>query len=111
MPAFPTADAADLERLRQFDTPTICNVVELFDLPAADRRLHGRPHPGVLSEAAADGRLRLHGHVPAGGAAAIGRRLRGPGRAGRADRRVAGPGRRRLSGPRRPGASPRRSAR
>lgn len=24
--------AADLERLRQFDTPTICNVVELFDL-------------------------------------------------------------------------------
>jgi 4-hydroxy-4-methyl-2-oxoglutarate aldolase len=31
MPPFPTADAAVLDRLRQFDTPTICNVLELFD--------------------------------------------------------------------------------
>ncbi|HJZ90846.1 MAG TPA: RraA family protein [Gemmataceae bacterium] len=31
MPAFPTADPAVLDRLRQFDTPTICNVLELFD--------------------------------------------------------------------------------
>src|SRR5829696_10231266 len=31
MPSFPTADAAVLDRLRQFDTPTICNVLELFD--------------------------------------------------------------------------------
>jgi hypothetical protein len=31
MPAFPTADAAVLERLRQFDTPTICNVLELLN--------------------------------------------------------------------------------
>ena len=31
MPAFPTADTAVLDRLRQFDTPTICNVLELFD--------------------------------------------------------------------------------
>jgi regulator of RNase E activity RraA len=30
MPAFPTTDAAVLDRLRQFDTPTICNVLELF---------------------------------------------------------------------------------
>jgi 4-hydroxy-4-methyl-2-oxoglutarate aldolase len=28
---FPTADPAVLERLRQFDTPTVCNVLELFD--------------------------------------------------------------------------------
>src|SRR2546425_13179985 len=27
-----TVPAADLELLRQFDTPTICNVVELFDI-------------------------------------------------------------------------------
>ncbi len=31
MPSFPTANATVLERLRQFDTPTICNVLELFD--------------------------------------------------------------------------------
>src|SRR6476469_5533020 len=30
MNTFPTADAAVLARLRQFDTPTICNVLELF---------------------------------------------------------------------------------
>jgi 4-hydroxy-4-methyl-2-oxoglutarate aldolase len=32
MPAFPTADPDLLARLRQFDTPTICNVLELFDV-------------------------------------------------------------------------------
>jgi regulator of RNase E activity RraA len=31
MPAFPTAAPDVLDRLRQFDTPTICNVLELFD--------------------------------------------------------------------------------
>ena len=31
MPSFPTADPAVLDRLRQFDTPTVCNVLELFD--------------------------------------------------------------------------------
>jgi 4-hydroxy-4-methyl-2-oxoglutarate aldolase len=31
MPAYPTADPAVLDRLRRFDTPTICNVLELFD--------------------------------------------------------------------------------
>ena len=30
MPAFPTADPAVLDRLRRFDTPTVCNVLELF---------------------------------------------------------------------------------
>ena len=32
MPAIPTLSAADLDLLRRYDTPTICNVVELFDL-------------------------------------------------------------------------------
>src|ERR1700737_3385048 len=32
MPTFHSVPAADLELLRKFDTPTICNVVELFDL-------------------------------------------------------------------------------
>jgi 4-hydroxy-4-methyl-2-oxoglutarate aldolase len=32
MPALPQLSAADLEQLRRYDTPTICNVVELFDL-------------------------------------------------------------------------------
>jgi|SoiMethySBSTD1v2_1073268.scaffolds.fasta_scaffold375343_2 regulator of RNase E activity RraA len=31
MPAFPTTDPDVLARLRQFDTPTICNVLELFN--------------------------------------------------------------------------------
>jgi len=31
MPVFPTADPVVLERLRQFDTPTICNVLELLN--------------------------------------------------------------------------------
>jgi 4-hydroxy-4-methyl-2-oxoglutarate aldolase len=32
MPEFRAVPPADLELLRKFDTPTICNVVELFDL-------------------------------------------------------------------------------
>ncbi len=32
MPRIPAVPAADLELLRRYDTPTICNVVELFDL-------------------------------------------------------------------------------
>src|SRR5882762_8507875 len=32
MPNIHTVPAADLELLRKYDTPTICNVVELFDL-------------------------------------------------------------------------------
>src|SRR5438270_6257977 len=32
MPANPPISVAVLEQLRRFDTPTICNVVELFDL-------------------------------------------------------------------------------
>lgn len=32
MPAPRSLAAADLELLRQFDTPTICNVIELFDI-------------------------------------------------------------------------------
>src|SRR5262249_51565685 len=32
MPAIRAVSPADLELLRKFDTPTICNVVELFDL-------------------------------------------------------------------------------
>lgn len=31
MAPFPTIDPAVLDRLRQFDTPTVCNVLELFD--------------------------------------------------------------------------------
>src|SRR4051794_15414686 len=32
MSKYPTVAAADLDLLRKYDTPTICNVVELFDL-------------------------------------------------------------------------------
>src|SRR5881392_2779343 len=32
MAATPALSAADLDRLRKYDTPTICNVVELYDL-------------------------------------------------------------------------------
>ncbi|MBV9121937.1 MAG: RraA family protein [Planctomycetes bacterium] len=32
MPSFRAIPAADLETLRRFDTPTVCNVIELFDV-------------------------------------------------------------------------------
>src|SRR5438309_10208612 len=32
MPPSPPLSAAELARLRKYDTPTVCNVVELFDL-------------------------------------------------------------------------------
>jgi regulator of RNase E activity RraA len=32
MPSYHAIPPADLELLRQFDTPTVCNVIELFDL-------------------------------------------------------------------------------
>jgi 4-hydroxy-4-methyl-2-oxoglutarate aldolase len=32
MPSIPALSAADLELLRRYDTPTICNVIELFDV-------------------------------------------------------------------------------
>jgi 4-hydroxy-4-methyl-2-oxoglutarate aldolase len=32
MSGFPAVPAADLELLRKYDTPTVCNVVELFDV-------------------------------------------------------------------------------
>src|SRR5947209_5686967 len=32
MPATPAPSKADLDLLRKYDTPTICNVVELYDL-------------------------------------------------------------------------------
>src|SRR6476620_8816394 len=34
MPSLPTVEPAVLDRLRQFDTPTVCNVIELFDCRA-----------------------------------------------------------------------------
>ncbi len=43
MPSFRAVPAADLELLRHFDTPTICNVVELFDLrPRTAGYMNGR---------------------------------------------------------------------
>jgi regulator of RNase E activity RraA len=43
MAAFSTADPAVLDRLRRFDTPTICNVLELFDVrPRTAGYLDGR---------------------------------------------------------------------
>ncbi|HEY8506365.1 MAG TPA: RraA family protein [Gemmataceae bacterium] len=41
--SFPTVDPAVLERLRRFDTPTVCNVLELFDVcPRTDGYFDGR---------------------------------------------------------------------
>jgi 4-hydroxy-4-methyl-2-oxoglutarate aldolase len=43
MPTFPTADPAVLDRLRHYDSPTICNVLELFDIrPRTAGYLDGR---------------------------------------------------------------------
>jgi 4-hydroxy-4-methyl-2-oxoglutarate aldolase len=43
MPVFPTADPDVLARLRQFDTPSICNVLELFGVrPRTTGYLDGR---------------------------------------------------------------------
>jgi len=63
-------DTATLDKLRSFDTPTICNLIELFDVRPARRRLHGRPHQSVLSRDAAHRRLCGHGDVPCLDAAA-----------------------------------------
>jgi regulator of RNase E activity RraA len=54
MPALPALSRADLELLRRYDTPTICNVVELYDLrPRTAGYLDGRiracyPHLPVM---------------------------------------------------------------
>jgi regulator of RNase E activity RraA len=46
MPSFHAIPPADLELLRKFDTPTICNVVELFDLrPRTAGYMDGRIQP------------------------------------------------------------------
>lgn len=43
MPTYRAVPPADLELLRQFDTPTVCNVIELFDLrPRTAGYLDGR---------------------------------------------------------------------
>ena len=43
MPGTHPVPSADLELLRQFDTPTVCNVVELFDLrPRSAGYMDGR---------------------------------------------------------------------
>jgi regulator of RNase E activity RraA len=43
MSSFPAVPASDLELLRKFDTPTVCNVVELFDVrPRTAGYLDGR---------------------------------------------------------------------
>src|SRR5438067_6730783 len=43
MHRFHAVPAADLELLRKFDTPTICNVVELFDIrPRTAGYMNGR---------------------------------------------------------------------
>src|ERR1700680_2265654 len=43
MAKLPAVSAADLELLRKYDTPTICNVVELFDLrPRTAGYMNGR---------------------------------------------------------------------
>jgi 4-hydroxy-4-methyl-2-oxoglutarate aldolase len=42
MPSYPTISATDLELLRKFDTPTVCNVIELFNL---------RPHTAGYMDA------------------------------------------------------------
>ena len=42
MPSYPTLPVADLELLRKFDTPTVCNVIELFNI---------RPHTAGYMDA------------------------------------------------------------
>src|SRR5437763_11310428 len=43
MPTYQAIPAADLELLRKFDTPTVCNVVELFDhCPRTAGYMNGR---------------------------------------------------------------------
>ena len=62
--ANPQISAEDLRLLAQYDTPTICNTIELVRGAPARHGLHGRPHPRLLPGDAAHRGLRLHGHVP-----------------------------------------------
>ena len=59
--------ASVLEALARYDTPTICNAMEIV---APERRLIGyttKPLVCPFPELAADGRLRAHGDDPLGG--------------------------------------------
>ena len=60
-----------LEMLRQYDTPTICNVIENHDLrrPSQDLRLHGPENQGPLPRDAPHGGLCVHRHLSFLGAA------------------------------------------
>ena len=54
-------DSAVLDKLRAFDTPTICNLIEMFEVRPRttgylDRRISAR-----FPEFSADGRLRIAG--------------------------------------------------
>jgi regulator of RNase E activity RraA len=55
--SYPIVDPSVLAALKKFDTPTICNVLELFDIRPRTAE-YGWPDPTVLS-AAADGGLCL----------------------------------------------------
>src|SRR3954467_6661057 len=109
----------DLDALSKYDTPTVCNVVELFDLyPRTAGYMDGRivachpklpPMVGYASTApfrsaapprGGNGYARLAGQGPQGRAAARRERLRRPRRAGRLVRQTARPGGGRLPGPR-----------
>ena len=61
-----------LQKLQKFDTPTICNLIELFGRAPAERGLHGRPYRGRFPRNAADRWLCGHGHLPLGRAAGQG---------------------------------------
>ncbi len=63
MPNLPTVPAADLDLLRRYDTPTVCNVVELFDArPRSSGYMDGRIracYPGLPKSGPAGDRRTL----------------------------------------------------
>ena len=45
LPAIPQAV---LKKLEQYDTPTVCNVIELFAVRPQTEGVYGSAHPGLL---------------------------------------------------------------
>ena len=86
---------AVLARLQEFDTPTICNIIELFDVRPRTEGFMNSSIKGGLPGDEAGGGLRLDAHLPHQLRPAHGgRRLR---RAGRPDPRLRRAGRARRS--------------
>ena len=60
----PTFAPEVLDKLRTYDTPTICNLIELFEVRPRTCGLYGCTYQGMFPGDAANGWFRRHGNLP-----------------------------------------------